>query len=76
MSHKCKTWNGWLLQQGTYLCVCRGARLTQAVALLNRHFQPLVNTIYEFSSQRSGAGIEHSEGAKIVFLDDRMFSEE
>ena len=45
---------------GTYLAVCRGACLAQAVALLDGHFQPSVNRIHEFFGQRGGAGVEHA----------------
>ena len=58
---------------GTYLCVCCGACLAEAVALLDGHLQPSIHSIHEFFSQRGGARVEHAQGAEVVFVHDRVF---
>jgi len=61
------------LEKTMYLCVGRGTRLTQTVALLDGYFQSLVDSFYEFSSQRRGPRIHHSQGTEVVFINNRMF---
>lgn len=45
----------------------------QTVALLDRHFQPIVNRLNELLSEWSGTRIEHAKAAEIVFVNCRMF---
>ena len=59
-----------------YLCMCRWARLTQSIALLDRYSNSLIYLIHQLTGQRSRARIHHSKGAEVVLVDNGMFAKE
>lgn len=52
------------------------ACLAETVPLLYRHFKSSVYCFNELLGQWGSAAVEHAEAAEIIFVDNRMLSEQ